>query len=480
MELDPDVPERMAAAHEVVLAYLSDGRPAYGLTTGLGALVVDAVAPSAAAEFSRLTVLGRANAVGPGLPSDVVRAALLVRAAGLARGGSGARPEVVHALLALLEHGVHPVVPAFGSTGASDICMLAHVGLVLLGEGDAEVDGQTLPGERALDRTGLAPIVLGPKDGLALISASAFSAAFAALALVDARELLGALQVAAALSMEGFRANPSPLDERVVAARPAPGQAECAAGLRTLLAGSAAGTRRLQDPLSFRCVSQTHGSLATALEWLADALEPELNGAADNPLVLSESGEMVSTGNFFAPALTVAADAVALALAQVATLASSRVARLMSATLTDLPQNLAPPGSTGTGMAPLLKPADALAAAIAHGAAPATLAFRRATDGVEDAATGTPLATGRLGELRDRLGLLVALELVVAAQAVDLAGIERLGAGTAAAHAAVRALAPPLREDRPLGRDVDSVAAKLEAVVGAARRAVPRAGTEPG
>jgi histidine ammonia-lyase len=325
-----------------------------------------------------------------------------------------------------------------------------------------------LAGDAALAAAGLEPLELAPKDGLALISANAVSAAFAALALVDGREALDALHVAAALSMEGFRANRSPLDERVVAARPSPGQAECAAALRGLLAGGSASPRRLQDPLSFRCVSQTHGSLSAALDLLAAALEPELNGAGDNPLVLADSGELVSTGNFFVPALALAADAVALALAQVANLATARVARLLSAQLTDLPQNLAPPGSTGTGMAPLLKISDALASEIVHGAAPASLDSRAGAEAVEDASTNAPLATWRLAGLLERLRLLAAVELVVAARAVDLAEIETLGRGTAAAYAAVRELAPPVDEDRPLGSDVERVAANLARVLDAA------------
>jgi histidine ammonia-lyase len=461
----------MSAAREVVEHYLVDGRPAYGLTTGLGARVVESIPASTLEDFSRRTVLGRANSVGAPLPTEVVRAAMLVRANGLAQGGSGARPELAEALIALLERGVHPVVPSIGSNGAADICLLANVGLVLLGEGEAELGGETLSGARALEAAGLAPLVLAPKDGLALISSNAVSAAFAALALVDGRAVLEALQVAAALSLEGFRASRSPLDERVAAARPAPGQAACAARLRELLAGSSSGSRRLQDPLSLRCVSQTHGSLLAALDFLAAALGPELNGAGDNPLVLAEDGEIVSTGNFFVPALALAADTVALALAQVANLASARVARLLSAPLTDLPQNLAPAGSTGTGMAPLLKVSDALAAEIAHGAAPVSLNSRAGADDVEDASTGAPLATGRLSGMLERLRLHSALELVVAARAVDLAGIETLGQGTGAAYAVVRELAAPPEGDSPLGADVERVAAEIGRVVAAAAAA---------
>ncbi len=457
----------MAASREVVEDYVAEGRPAYGLTTGLGARVVDRLPAEALAEFSRHTVLGRANSVGPSLATDVLRAVLVIRVNGLAWGGSGARPELADALLALLEHGVHPVVPSIGSTGAGDICVLAHVGLVLLGEGEAEHGGRRLPGGAALAAAGLVPVELAPKDGLALISANAVSVAFATLALVDAREVLEALQVAAALSMEGFRASRSPLDERVAAARPAPGQEACAARLRELLAGSSAGARRLQDPLSIRCVSQTHGSLAAALDFLDAALEPELHGAGDNPLVLAGDREIVSTGNFFVPALAVAADTVALALAQAANLASARVARLLSAPLTELPQNLAPPGSTGAGMAPLLKVSDALAAEIAHGAAPASLDSRAGASTVEDASTGAPLAAARLSGLLERLRLLASLELVIAAQAVDLAAIETLGRGTGAAHAVVRDLVGPLEADRPLGADVECVAAELDRVLAA-------------
>ncbi len=463
VELAPDVRARMASSRAVVERYLAEGLPAYGLTTGLGARVVERLADDALAEFSLRTVLGRAHSVGAPLPTDVVRAAMLVRANGLARGGAGASPEVAELLLALLEHRVHPVVPAVGSIGAGDITLLAHIGLVLVGAGEAEREGEVQAGGLVLAEAGLAPLTLAPKDGLAVISSNAVSIAQAALVLVDARAALTWAQAGAALSFEGFRASLSPLEPRVVDARPAPGQAACASELRRLLAAGSLtrdGGRRLQDPLSFRCVSQVHGSLLTALALLAAALEPELNGSGDNPLVLED--EIVSTGNFFVPTLALAADAVALALAQVASLSAARVARLLSAPLTDLPQNLAPPGSTGTGMAPLLKITGALVGEIVHAASPVTLAsLAHPDESVEDAATGAPLATRRLAGMLERVNLLSALELVVAAQAVDLADVEQLGEGTRAIHAHVRELAEPLNSDRPLGADVERVAAGL-------------------
>jgi len=462
VSLHPDAVARIEAGRAVVERYLAEGREAYGLTTGLGARVGVRIPENALDDFSLHTIRGRANAVGHRLPEDAVRAAMLVRANGIACGGSGARPAVAQALVAALNAHVEPVVPGIGSTGAGDLCVLAHIGLALIGEGEAQSGGSVLPAREALARAGLAPLELAPKDGLALINATAASAACGALALHDARALLEAAQVAAALAFEGFRANLTSIDARVAAARPSLGQAACAAGLRALLAGGAltrpGAARRLQDPLSFRCTSQVHGSLAAALDLFAAALEPELNGAGDNPLVLLEDGEIVSTGNFHAPALALAADAVALGLAQVANLAVARSARLLAEPLTGLPANLAAPGTSGAGMAPLLKVADALAGEVVHAAAPVCLHARSGSDPVEDDSTGSLLAVRRLATMLDRLRLLVALHLVVGARAVALARPEQLGRGTAAAYAVVTELVEPLEADRPLGVDIERVA----------------------
>ena len=477
----PAARARMAAARAVVERHLAEGRPVYGLTTGLGPRATFSLPPDALAEFSRLTVLGRAHAVGPRLPSEVVRATMLVRANGLAHGGAGARPEVAEALVALLNAAVHPAVPSIGSTGASDLCLIAHVGLTLIGAGEAEHGGATLPARAALERAGLAPLTLAPKDGLALISANAATAGRAALALADAEDLLDLAQAAAALSMEGFRANLSPIDACVAAARPAPGQVAAAAQLRDLLAGGAltepGAARRLQDPLSFRCVAPVHGSVRAALDFAAAALDPELNGAGDNPLVLIDSAEILSTGNFHTPALALALDAAGLALCQAANLAASRCARLLAERFSDLPANLTRRGPTRSGVAPLMKTAEALCAEIRHLANPVAADARTGADGVEDDSTNAPLAARKLAEMVERWRLLVALELLMAAQAVDLTGVSRLGRGTALAQEAVRRLVEPLDEDRPLGGDVERLTA--EALASGALLAALRAALSP-
>jgi histidine ammonia-lyase len=263
--------------------------------------------------------------------------------------------------------------------------------------------------------------------------------------------------------MEGFRAALTPLDPRVVAARPQPGQGWSAAGLRALLAGGSltepGASRRLQDPLSFRCASQLHGSLHAALELLAAALEPELNGAADNPLVLTDDGEIVSTGNFQVPALALALDAVAIGIAQVASAIAQRQARLKVTRLSGLPRGLVPLGAdpTHTGLAALTKTAESLVLEIRHRAAPVAI-HAIASSEVEDDSTGAAQAALRLTEQLARLRLLIATELMTAAQASELAAPQRLGAGTAEAQRCVREVVSTVTEDRALGPDVERLA----------------------
>jgi histidine ammonia-lyase len=461
-----DALERMRAAQQTVQRAVDEERPVYGVTTGLGHGVTTRVDPRQADDEPALrTLRGRAVCVGEPLPSEVVRAAMATRLNGLCSGGSGAGAEVALTLAAMLNAGVHPVVPRYGSIGASDLCLLAHIGLVVAGEGEAEHDGRRMPGGEALAVAGIAPAPLQLKDGLALCNASSVTAAAAALTLVRGRRLLEWAQSAAALSMEGFRASLTPIDARVVAARPAPGQEWAAAGLRERLAGGAltapGAARRLQDPISFRCAAPVHGALHFAFELLQAAVEPELNGASDNPLVLPDD-EILSTGNFHTPAIALAADATAIALAQVAAPAAERVGRLCAASLSGLPANLTRRPAGSAGMAPLQKPALALVAAIRHAAAPFAIGSSVNAESVEDDATNSALAVLRLDGQLDLLARLLALELVVAAQAVDLAAPPALGQGTRAVHARVREQVPPLEHDRPLGPEVEKVAAIVE------------------
>jgi histidine ammonia-lyase len=459
VEISPEAITRMRVAHEVVLAVAARGEPMYGVTTGLGSRVVETVDAASGAEYSLRTLRGRATAVGEPLPEEVVRAAMLVRLNGFCAGGAGTSPVVADGLAAMLNAGVHPVIPSSGSIGASDLCLLAHLGLALVGEGEAVAGGERLPAGLALERAGLLPIRLEAKDGLAICSSSAVSSGAAALALMDAEAALAEAQVSAAVAMEALRANLSPIDPRVVAARSAPGQAWSAQGLQRLLSGAAlhepGAARRLQDPLSFRCASQVHGALRFALDQLSAALGPELNGAADNPLVLADDHEVLSTGNFHVPALALALDAVAIGLAQIAAPLAERGARLRAERVSGLPPSLVAGDTTRSGVAPLGKTAQALVLEIRHAAAPLAVLSGVGADGVEDDSTGATQAALRVREQLARVRRLIAIELLIACQALDLREPVRLGVGTEAAYLLVRELVARLEEDRPLGVDVE-------------------------
>jgi histidine ammonia-lyase len=467
VELAPAGEARMAESRRIVMEHLEAGRPVYGLTTGLGARATSMLPTDVLAEFSRLTVRGRAHGVGARLPADAVRAAMLVRAQGLVQGGAGADPAIARQLAALLNAGIHPVVPSIGSIGAADLVLLGHIGLVMMGEGEAELDGVVMPGSVALERAGLEPVAIGPKDGIAIVSSNAITVGRAALALADATRLLDQAILAAALSMEGFRANLSPFDPRVAALRPAPGQESVAARLLQFLAGGSlmepGAARRIQDPLSLRCTSQVLGSTAASIDFALRAVEPELAGSGDNPSVIVADGVILSNGNFHVPALALAFDAAAIGLAQGANLSVQRAAKLLTERLSDLPPTLSPRGTTRAGMAPLLKTGEALAIEISHLANPVSPHSRSSADGVEDDTSNAPQAVAKFEQALDRFRLTIGLELVIAAQAVDFAKPGRLGVATRIVHEMVRKVAPAMDDDRGLGGDVEAVAAMLAA-----------------
>lgn len=476
---------RLAGERAVVDDVVDRQVPTYGLTTGLGARSSYALPRAELDAFSVRTVRGRANAVGDPLPVPVVRAALVSRVNGLAGGGSGVRPELVRLLVELLNARVHPVIPEVGSIGASDLCQMAHVGLVVIGEGDAEHDGEVLDGATALRRAGLAPARLGPKDGHVLCSASPLAAGLGALALHETAALLTLAQAVTALTYEGFRANTSPLDARVLALRPAPGQSRAAGELLSLLTGGELTdprhARRVQDPVSLRCAAQVHGAGYAALAFADAALMPELNGCGDNPVVLPDgvrgagdgveelssagddpevptaTGEILSSGNFHTSALALAYDTLALALTQTAAVSAERTRRLLDPAVSGLPANLSPYGPERSGFAPLVKTAQALVAEVRMLSVPVCTDPRQGADAVEDDSTNAALGARRLTTMLGRLRRLLAVEAVVAAQAVDLAAPAALGRGPEYLHRAIRKVVPPLTDDRPHGVDVETV-----------------------
>lgn len=466
---------RIADSHATLLAATGSGIAIYGVTTGLGAVADTAVA-AGDTERQRRVILGRAVGVGRIAGDDEVRAMTAARLAGFAVGCSGVSPGVAEALLAMLRAGVHPVVPMTGSLGEADLPPLAHLASVLAGSGEARVDGETLPGCVALERAGIAPPALAGKDGLALVSSNAASVGLAALTVVEAAETLDALIAAAALSLEGFRANTAPLRPEASALRPAPGQAAVAAALLRLLADGdlvrPGAARKLQDPLSFRCIAPVYAAVVEALRGAKAAVELELNSSDDNPAVVAGRG-IVPTANFDAGHLALAFATLSQALARAAASVGMRTAKLMSEADSSLPRFLTPLADGSSGFAPVQKTAVALTAAIQHAAMPMPAWVMPVADGVEDCATLALQAVEATREIVGQVRLLAAIELMIAAQACELRERITLGTGTGKILRTVREAVPPLREDRATAPDIRV----LEAMIAAGR--IPPAACSP-
>ncbi len=460
---DERVTARLVEARLLLERVAASGQPIYGMNTGLGANLKTAVTDEFAA-FQLQLIRGRGMAVGEPLSREVTRAVIAARLAMLSVGGSGISPGVFEALLALLNAGIHPVMRSIGSIGAGDLVLLSAMARVLVGEGEAEYRGEVLPAAEALSRAGLQPAVLQPKDGIALLNASAVSAGEGALVLHDLRHLLHWQRQAAALSFEGMGGNPAILQPSIQAARTAPGQVEEARALADLLQGSSLHEVRaaIQDPLSLRCVPSIHGALADALERAEQVVELELNSAADNPLVMVEDGLVLSTGNFHTPALSLAFENLGLALAQAASASAARFIQLTGSSRSGLPRYLSPVGGRSAGFVPMQKTVTALMASIRHKANPVMLDFLAVSEGVEDHATQAVMTVRKLSEMLPLWRLLVACEMVAAAQAVDLREGHVCGSGTQLVYDMIRRVVPMLHEDRPLGDDVSLLAGHLE------------------
>jgi histidine ammonia-lyase len=384
----------------------------------------------------------------------------------MARGGAGVQPAVFAALLAMLNGGVHPIVPSRGSIGMSDLPPLAHLALPLVGEGEAELDGERMSGAEAMARAGIELPTLGPKDGLALVSANSASVGHGALVILRTIDLLAIADIAAALSLEGLGGHATVLDQQIDIARPFSGQLTSAQQMRALLAGSSLWTSpptmAVQDPISFRSAVQVHGAVLDVLDDVRATLETELNSTGDNPMVLIDREEIISDGNFHPAGLSIAFDTLGIALAQLTSMSANRIVRLMDPTFTHLLPYLSADPHLNVGLGVLQKTATALNAEVRLAADPASLDYMPVAGAIEDHATMAVEGVAKSARAVDAATGLFAIELLVAAQAIDLRDAPTLGVGTQAAYDAVRAVAPPMTEDRLMAGDIAAVRELLE------------------
>ncbi len=483
VSLGDEARARVVEAREVVERLVAAGEIVYGVTTGFGDLATTFIDPADSARLQENLLISHAVGVGEPLPRDVVRAMLLLRANTLALGHSGCRPAVIDRICDLLRLGIHPIVPSQGSVGASgDLAPLAHLALPLIGRGHVEVGGRTIAASDALAAAGLEPMVLQAKEGLALLNGTQMMSAIGALALADANRLARTASVAAAMSCEALLGTDVAYAAAYQLARPHPGQIAVAAELRwllrdsTLMASHRSSVHKIQDPYSLRCVPQVHGAVRDALGYLDGVLDIELNSATDNPLVFPAGGAadeaaaatggglVVSGGNFHGEPLALALDFAKLAIAELGAISERRTALMVDARLNrGLPAFLSSGSGLDSGMMLLQYTAAALASENKVLVHPASADSIPTSANQEDHVSMGPISARHTRTVLANVQRIVALELLVAAQALDFR-LERIasegsavrpGAGVAEAHRRIRSVVPHLDRDRLQGSDIE-------------------------
>ncbi|MEO8485793.1 MAG: histidine ammonia-lyase [Betaproteobacteria bacterium] len=468
VEIDPGARPGVEAAADTVARLVAEHRVVYGVNTGFGLLARTRIDDTRLVELQRSLLLSHSAGTGPLIDDAVVRLVLVLKACSLARGYSGVRWTVIERLVALANAGVLPCVPSQGSVGASgDLAPLAHLAGVLIGEGDVRIDGRVVTATQGLAHAGLVPLVLAPKEGLALINGTQVSTALALAGLFAHERALAAAFVAGAMSVDACLGSDTPFDARIQVVRGHAGQRDAAAITRRLLAGSAIRAShldcpRVQDPYSLRCQPQVMGAVLDQTRTAAATLLVEANAVSDNPLVFPEEGVVLSGGNFHAEPVAFAADNLALAIAETGALVERRIALLMDADLSGLPPFLVEDGGVNSGFMIAHVTAAALASenkALAH---PRSVDSLPTSVNQEDHVSMATGAAARLAPMAGNVAAIVAIELLAAAQGIDLRRPLRTSAPLATAHARIRASARYWDRDRAFAPDLAAIRASVE------------------
>jgi len=464
---------RVRASRAVVDRVARSDQPAYGINTGFGSFADVRIAPDALEALQVNLLRSHAAGVGDPLPVRAVRATMALRANVLAKGFSGISVETLEALIALINKGVHPAVPSRGSVGASgDLAPLAHLALVLIGEGEVLADGgppfqrrprgPERPALQALAQAGLKPIKLGPKEGLALINGTQPSTAVLALALAGAEQLTRAADIAAALSIDALRGSIHPFEARIHEARPFRGQQTSAANIERLMRGSGINKShefcgKVQDAYSLRCAPQVHGATRDGLWFVRNTVDVEANSATDNPMVFADSGDIVSCGNFHGAPIALAADLLAAALVPLATISERRTDRLVDPTLSGLPAFLTTEGGVRSGYMLAQVTAAAVASELKTLAHPAGVDTIPTSANKEDHVSMSMTAALKAEQAVSRAREVIAIEILCACQAIDLLAPLETSSSLKKIHALVRSRVPTLDADRAPAPDIVAI-----------------------
>jgi len=463
VRLDPRSAPRIGESADAVARILAKGVPVYGINTGFGKLANVRIEDEDLATLQRNIVLSHAAGTGAPSPVPVIRLMMALKLASLAMGASGVRPETVALLGAMLTANLTPVVPCQGSVGASgDLAPLSHMAAAMIGVGEIFVGGERMPAQGALAQAGLAPLVLGPKEGLALLNGTQFSTANALAGLFEAEVLFQSALVTGALSAEAAKGSDTPFDPRIHALRRHAGQIETAAALRSLMAGSEIRSShliddtRVQDPYCLRCQPQVMGAALDILRQAGTTLEIEANGVSDNPLIFPETDEALSGGNFHAEPVAFAADIIALAICEIGSISERRIAMLVDPTLSGLPAFLTRnPGLNSGFMIPQVT-AAALVSENKQRAYPASVDSIPTSANQEDHVSMAAHGARRLLEMAQNATAVIGIEWLAASQGIDFHAPLRTSPPLLAAHTRLRAAVPALDHDRHFHPDMEA------------------------
>lgn len=460
----PAAMEEVKRSRALVEELVAGGRPMYGINTGFGKFS-DVAIPEEEINLLQIKLI-LADAVGVGDPfaADIVRGMLAMRANSLLNGFSGVRPVVVETMIMMLNRGLHPVIPQKGSVGASgDLCPLAHMVLPMIGLGEAEFGGRVMEGAEAMAKAGIPTIELKAKEGLALINGTQCMTSVAAHALADAQMLKKAADIVGALTVESLRGIKNAYDPRIHEVRRHSGQRDVAENMRRLLAGSgyvtSQGELRMQDSYSLRCIPQIHGASRLAIDYVASVAENEMNAVTDNPIVFVDTGDVFSGGNFHGEPMAIASDTLSVALCEFANVSERRIAKLIDPALNHgLPAFLVKHGGINCGF---MVPQYAAAALVSENkvlAHPSSVDSIPTSAGQEDHVSMGTIGARKAAQILENVRAVLGIELICAAQALDLQEKRRLGAGTQAAYDVIRAVVDFMEEDRILYKDQKAAA----------------------
>ena len=480
VKLSPKAIERMNKSRTWVDNILESEKPVYGINTGFGELSNIFIQHDQRERLQRNLILSHCTGVGERLPEDVCRAIMLLSINSLSKGYSGIRAETVEGIVALLNNDIYPMVPCKGSVGSSgDLAPLAHVAAVLLGEGMVVVDGKEVPCAPVLAQAGIKPKALAGKEGLALINGTQVMTAIAALTCHDAIRLMKTADISASLALEALQGTRTAFDPRIAMIRPHMGQEVTAKNILTLTEGSEivehhAQCDKVQDAYSLRCVSQVHGASKDALRRVIETVNVELNSVTDNPLVMADTGDIISGGNFHGQPIALVMDYLKIAISEIGNISERRISRLVDPKLSELPAFLTAYPGVNSGFMILQYTAASLVSENKVLAHPASVDSIPTSANQEDHVSMGTIACRQAREILDNVRCVIAIEILAAVQGIDFHAEYKPGKGTQAVHKAVRSLVPHLGEDRILHPDIMKIleALKNETLLKAAEEAV--------